>query len=138
MLSSPPDLDRELADLYRQQAEEYAQALQVLRELPAVFATGAHPDGPMHRLGLIMARVTSLETSIARVKQAWEQLERPASDQLQRAIQRIRALLIDLLPLISSAESEAQTAKEKLLPQLSDEARGQRMKHAYGAASRPT
>jgi hypothetical protein len=122
-----------LCTAYERQAEWYEQALETSECLPASFEQGQNPDEVLRRLRSILDEIESSQQQMHSVRRRWESLRRRPGPRLRRAIEKLEPMLKKLITIISSAEELACEARDRLMPKISQERRGQQMRQAYAS-----
>lgn len=125
------DLEATLCRAYRAEADHYQRALELAETLPAAFDCG-QSEQEMRRLQQILDEIGGIEHDIRDKREAWHSAGRRPGPALQDALNTLRTLLEELIPLIQVAETRAQQAREQLMPEVDLQSRTRKMREAYG------
>jgi len=124
-----------LCESLEEQAECYAEGIRIVQGLEGQFASGACPDVMLSELQGILHRTARIEDDGRRVRQQWNRAHAQAGPRLRKATATLRQTLEQLMEKVREAEQAAATAKDRLAPQLTAQARGAQMRRAYATAS---
>lgn len=121
-----------LCRAYQEEADLYAQALEVAANLPVAFQRGQNVDEPLERIASLLGEVAAIEGRIAPAKHAWKETRQRPGPQLGALLTRVTDLIQRLSEPIARAEQEATRRRDQLVPELDALARRQQMQRAYG------
>jgi len=122
-----------LCSAYEQKAEKYEQAMRISECLPTSFEQGRNPDDVLRQLRSILDEIEGLDQQVRSARERWDSLRRRPGPRLKRAIRRLEPTLKKLIAVMSSAEELACEARDRLMPKMSRENRGQRARQAYAS-----
>lgn len=122
-----------LCSVYEGQAEKYEQAMRISECLPTLFEQGQGTDDVLSRLRSILDEIEESEQQMHSARRRWDSLRRRPGPRLRRAIEHLEPMLRRLISIISSAEELACEARDRLMPKISREQRGQQMRQAYAS-----
>jgi hypothetical protein len=114
-----------LADRFEQQAQIYADVIDLLEQLNQTVACDAETTDLLGRITESLAAAAKLTPRASRIE-----TERLTSRE-RTAIIRVRETLQRLVSQIRATENLATEARDRLLPRLNDETKRQRMLRAY-------
>ena len=123
-----------LFDCYRTQIEQYSRLLEKARRLPQAFSDGDERQvlleamaADMDQIAVADERAQDLSQTLAA---AGYSLDRP----LGELVKQKKRLLEELLQQLQLAESSAESARAKLIPQVDAQTRVRRMRQAYATS----
>jgi hypothetical protein len=82
-------------------------------------------------LNSLLDQIARLNAASKPTRSRWESLRRDPSSRLRQSLERLQGLTRRALDGIDRAEELARQARDRLLPELRQEALGRRMQQAY-------
>jgi hypothetical protein len=136
MSETPHELEARLCRVYEQQAEKYESVLRLSDGLEGQLddRDGSHEQ--LCRITSLLDEISQMDQQARESRDRWLALQRRPSGRLKQILARLEGLVSETLDQIAKAEACARQAHQRLLPELGREANGERMRRAYGAASR--
>ena len=127
MLRQHNSLEDSLCDVYEHQATIYENAFEIGRKLSSALETGGETQILLADLNVQMDRISVLDAQISETRKQWDRLQRKPGQRLTAVIQRLEPMLRELISVIDTAEEVARAARDRLVPELNRESRGQQM-----------
>ncbi len=128
------DLESQLTKAYDQQAELYKSALGFAEGITEKISAGDLADDLQDQLSTVMKTIAVAQDEITPMREEWDTSGREANLQLRESVERLRSTIERVMSAVSTAESVALEAKEKLEPQLGAAMTSKRMVSAYNSA----
>jgi methyl-accepting chemotaxis protein len=132
-MSTAADLEQQLAAAYEKQLERYQQALATAEAVIAAFQAGQDATRDLEQLQASLDQVAEGDGHVRDARRQWDGLARQPGTRLRTAVGRLEQLLNQLIQRIHAAEQLARQARERLVPELNQEARSQQMRAAYAS-----
>ncbi len=131
MKPAASEVEAELFDSYGTQSTHYARSLELIRGLPTDFSDGTDTHDTLQEINRELDHVARLESELANLKTEWQTHRLVPSDRLQERINGIQGLLEELLGQIAVAEQHAESAKQRLRPEIESSVQSTKMRNAY-------
>ena len=122
-----------LCDAFRRQAEHYAAALEVARQLFAETSRWEVDVQSLEQIRGHLHHVESIDSNIRQAREAWHASGSRPGSELQAIVDRLKPVVEELLVKVAAAEQRAHQSKALLAPKLDNQAQSLRMRRAYSA-----
>jgi hypothetical protein len=116
---------------YLEEAEQYAAALALAREVTAACRRGEAMEERLSQVLALLTETAKRDALLAPTKQRWEQAGRPSNDALRAVMDRIAGLIQQIRDELQVMEQTVQARRDQLADELDVCNRRCRMQRAY-------
>lgn len=126
-----PESSNIVCDAYLQQIDRYERAIDTAKSLTAAFSDGRDASAGLRMLDQMLNEVAELQKQIEPFRE--HVLSSVATnDRMQEVARQLADAIKVLIDEVGAAEDEARQARDRLVPELSQETRRQKMRATYG------
>jgi len=123
-----------LCDCYRTQIEQYSRLLEKARRLPQAFSDGDERQVLLEAMAADMDQIAVADERAQDLSQTLAAAGYSLGRPLGELVKQKKRLLEELLQQLQLAESSAESARAKLIPQVDAQTRVRRMRQAYATS----
>ncbi|MCA9210936.1 MAG: hypothetical protein KDA55_21405 [Planctomycetales bacterium] len=125
------ELELALCEAYEQQRDRYLAAEATSRKIVAAYRAGEDAADELHRLQASLDDIAAINDQVGEARRQWDASGNKPGPRLGETMQQLERLVRQLLEQINEAEQLARAARDRLVPELNQEARTQQMRAAY-------
>jgi hypothetical protein len=121
-----------LCDAYLLQIDRYQRAVDTTKSLVTAFSDGRDAGPGLRKLDQTLNEVAEIQEQIEPIRQHYMLQPAATGGELQDVTRQLADTIKTLIAEIEAAQNQARRARDRLVPELSQETRRQKMRATYG------
>jgi len=121
-----------LRDAYLRQMDRYKHAIHTVRSLAAAFSDGQDAGPGLRQLDQTLNEVAEIQEQIEPLHLDNASQSSATRSRMQDVTRQLAETIKTLIDEVEAVENQARRARDRLVPELSQETRRQKMRATYG------